>query len=192
MRRQQQAEDVDRLLDGAPIHLVNTDPPYNVKVEPRSQQRHRRRPVVVPGHHASPGLRCRTPPGEGDSRRQEDACQGPAAGERLRQRGGVRPPAQCVVRQLSPACCCRGGGFYIWGGYANIANYPAVLKAARPVLRARRSSGTKSIPVLTRKDFMGDHEWCFLHGVERRRPPVLRTQQRHRPVVHQEGQPADP
>lgn len=28
--------DVDRLVDGAPIHLVNTDPPYNVKVEPRS------------------------------------------------------------------------------------------------------------------------------------------------------------
>src|SRR6266478_4622549 len=28
--------DVDRLLDGAQIHLVNTDPPYNVKVEPRS------------------------------------------------------------------------------------------------------------------------------------------------------------
>src|SRR6266850_5402731 len=29
-------EDVDRLLDGAVIHLCNTDPPYNVKVEPRS------------------------------------------------------------------------------------------------------------------------------------------------------------
>jgi hypothetical protein len=29
-------EDVDRLLNGQPIHLVNTDPPYNVKVEPRS------------------------------------------------------------------------------------------------------------------------------------------------------------
>jgi ParB-like chromosome segregation protein Spo0J len=29
-------EDVDRLLDGAAIHLVNTDPPYNVQVEPRS------------------------------------------------------------------------------------------------------------------------------------------------------------
>ena len=29
-------EDVDRLLDGAAVHLVNTDPPYNVKVEPRS------------------------------------------------------------------------------------------------------------------------------------------------------------
>ena len=27
---------MDRLLDGAAIHLVNTDPPYNVKVEPRN------------------------------------------------------------------------------------------------------------------------------------------------------------
>ena len=27
---------LDRLLDGADIHLANTDPPYNVKVEPRS------------------------------------------------------------------------------------------------------------------------------------------------------------
>jgi hypothetical protein len=29
-------EHLDRLLDGQVIHLVNTDPPYNVKVEPRS------------------------------------------------------------------------------------------------------------------------------------------------------------
>src|SRR5262249_32986129 len=29
-------EDVDKLLDGQSIHLVNTDPPYNVRVEPRS------------------------------------------------------------------------------------------------------------------------------------------------------------
>ena len=34
-------EHVDRLLAGAAIHLVNTDPPYNVKVEPRSEQRDR-------------------------------------------------------------------------------------------------------------------------------------------------------
>jgi hypothetical protein len=31
------AEDVDRLLEGAPIHVVNSDPPYNVKLEPRSR-----------------------------------------------------------------------------------------------------------------------------------------------------------
>src|SRR5262249_20264942 len=29
-------EDVDRLLDGAKIHLANCDPPYGVRVEPRS------------------------------------------------------------------------------------------------------------------------------------------------------------
>jgi hypothetical protein len=29
-------EDVKRLVEGAPIDLVNTDPPYNVRVEPRS------------------------------------------------------------------------------------------------------------------------------------------------------------
>ena len=30
------SEDVDRLLDGAKIQLVNSDPPYNVDVQPRS------------------------------------------------------------------------------------------------------------------------------------------------------------
>ena len=30
------ADDVDRLLEGAAIQLVNTDPPYNVCVQPRS------------------------------------------------------------------------------------------------------------------------------------------------------------
>src|SRR5262249_10339567 len=29
-------DEVDRLLEGAAIHLVNTDPPYGVNVEPRS------------------------------------------------------------------------------------------------------------------------------------------------------------
>jgi hypothetical protein len=29
-------QDVDRLLAGAQVHLANTDPPYNVRVEPRS------------------------------------------------------------------------------------------------------------------------------------------------------------
>lgn len=28
--------DLDHLLAGADIHLCNTDPPYNVRVEPRS------------------------------------------------------------------------------------------------------------------------------------------------------------
>ena len=32
------AKQLDRLLDGATIDLVNMDPPYNVKVEPRSKE----------------------------------------------------------------------------------------------------------------------------------------------------------
>src|SRR5579883_1595985 len=31
-----EARDLDRLLGGKPVRLVNTDPPYNVRVEPRS------------------------------------------------------------------------------------------------------------------------------------------------------------
>ena len=33
-------EDFDRLLDGNIINLVNTDPPYNIKLEPRSNNGH--------------------------------------------------------------------------------------------------------------------------------------------------------
>ena len=53
-----------------------------------------------------------------------------------------------------------GRGFYIWGGYANIANYPAVLKA-HDLYMSQTIIWDKQHPVLTRKDFMGAHEWCF-------------------------------
>ena len=53
-----------------------------------------------------------------------------------------------------------GRGFYIWGGYANCRELPAGLEGP-----ASTSSQTiiwvKEHPVLTRKDFMGNHEWCF-------------------------------
>ena len=58
-------EDVDRLLDGAAIHLVNTDPPYNVKVEPRSNNAIAAGLQFVPGHDASPEAR----PGPASRRR---------------------------------------------------------------------------------------------------------------------------
>ena len=51
-------DDVDRLLDGAQIHLVNTDPPYNVRVEPRIQQRDCRGPVILSGDVAPPKAGC--------------------------------------------------------------------------------------------------------------------------------------
>jgi DNA modification methylase len=49
---------------------------------------------------------------------------------------------------------------YIWGGYANIGNYPPVLKACE-LYFSQTIIWDKEHPVLTRKDFMGAHEWCF-------------------------------
>jgi DNA modification methylase len=60
-----------------------------------------------------------------------------------------------MARVLEP-----GRGFYIWGGYANCANYPPVLKAQK-LYFSQAIIWDKEHPVLTRKDFMGAHEWCF-------------------------------
>ncbi len=53
-----------------------------------------------------------------------------------------------------------GHGFYIWGGYANVANYPPALEAAE-LYFSQSIIWNKLHPVLTRKDFMGAHEWAF-------------------------------
>jgi DNA modification methylase len=53
-----------------------------------------------------------------------------------------------------------GRGFYIWGGYANCGNYPPVLKTMG-LYFSQAIIWVKEHPVLTRKDFMGNHEWCF-------------------------------
>lgn len=53
-----------------------------------------------------------------------------------------------------------GRAFYIWGGYANCANYPPVLKATG-LYFSQAIIWDKQHPVLTRKDYMGAHELCF-------------------------------
>jgi DNA modification methylase len=158
------AEDLDRLLDGAKIHLVNTDPPYNVKVEPRSNN------AIVAG------LSSFALTGKADQHDQQSADlnrypeKGRATHKKLRAKD--RPLINDFVsdgefdrllaawfgniaRVLIP-----GGGFYIWGGYANCGNYPPVLKACE-LYFAQAVIWVKEHPVLTRKDFMGNHEWCF-------------------------------
>jgi len=60
-----------------------------------------------------------------------------------------------IARVLPP-----GRSFYLWGGYANCGNYPPVLKALG-LYFAQAVIWVKEHPVLTRKDFMGNHEWCF-------------------------------
>jgi DNA modification methylase len=53
-----------------------------------------------------------------------------------------------------------GRGFYIWGGYANLGNYPPYLKA-HGLYFSQAIVWNKEHPVLTRKDFMGCFELAF-------------------------------
>jgi DNA modification methylase len=149
---------VDRLLDGAVVHLINTDPPYGVKVEPRSNNaiaaglssfestHHQKLDVerfpqkAQPTHHK---LRAKDRPLANDFLSDEEFD------ELLHAWFGN------MARVLQP-----GRAFYIWGGYANVANYPPVLKA-HELYFSQAIIWVKEHPVLTRKDYMGDHEWCF-------------------------------
>ena len=150
--------DVDRLLDGADIHLANTDPPYNVKVEPRSnnaiaagnssfQQTHHqkldlaRHPEKAKATHAK--MRAKDRPLENDFVTDEEF-------DRLLDAWFGN-----IARVLLP-----GRGFFIWGGYANLGNYPPFLKK-HGLYFSQSIVWDKQHPVLTRKDFMGSFELAF-------------------------------
>jgi DNA modification methylase len=126
---------------------VNTDPPYNVKVEPRSK------------NAIAAGMSSFSNTGKANGR-----------GKKLRARD--RPLANDYVtdeafdqlldawfgnasRVLEP-----GRGFYIWGGYANLGNYPPYLKK-HGLYFSQGIVWDKQHPVLTRKDFMGAFEIAF-------------------------------
>src|SRR5262249_3524859 len=63
-----------------------------------------------------------------------------------------------------------GHSWYLWGGFSNCGTYPPLLKA-HGLYFSQAIIWTKQHPVLTRKDFMGAHEWCFYgwkHGAAHR------------------------
>jgi DNA modification methylase len=149
--------DLDCLLVDEPVHLVNTDPPYNVKVEPRSNN------AIAAGlssftttHHQKLDL----------ARHPEKAA---ATG---RMRAKDRPLANDFVSDAAfdallaawfgniARVLVPGRAFYIWGGYSNCGNYPPALKAAG-LYFSQAIIWDKQHPVLTRKDYMGAHEWAF-------------------------------
>ncbi|MCA9282251.1 MAG: ParB N-terminal domain-containing protein [Phycisphaeraceae bacterium] len=153
--------DVDRLLEGGKVQLVNTDPPYNVKVEPRSN------------NAIAAGLSSFAPvPAKHHQKFDVERHPEKAKATHAKMRAKDRPLINDFVtddafagllsawfgnigRVLEP-----GRAFYIWGGYANVANYPPALKASQ-LYFSQSIIWHKMHPVLTRKDFMGDHEWCF-------------------------------
>ena len=154
--------DLDRLLDGATIDLVNMDPPYNVKVEPRSST------AIAAGLSSFQNKKAQLHhQGFDQARGANDPKKA-----RKKMRAKDRPLENDFVsdeafdkmlmawfanasRVLKP-----GGSFYIWGGYANLGNYPAPLKAAG-LYFSQGIVWDKQHPVLTRKDMMGAFELAF-------------------------------
>jgi DNA modification methylase len=156
--------DVDRLLEGARIHLVHSDPPYNVAVEPRSNN------AIAAGLSSFPNAD--TPPEK--HHQGFDLARHPSKSKRTTKklRAKDRPLKNDFVsddefdrlllawfgnmaRVLEP-----GRAFYLWGGYANCDEYPPAL-ADVGMYFSQAIIWDKQHPVLGRKDFMGAHEWCF-------------------------------
>jgi len=177
---------VDRLLDGALIHLVNTDPPYNVRVEPRSNNAIAaglssftndaaakklrsgqgnaafdiaREKTKVPGkmHHQGLDL-ARHPEKSKPTGKKLRAKDRPLANDFVTEQEFDRLLDAWfgnIARVLVP-----GRGFYVWGGYANLGNYPPFLKK-HGLYFSQGIVWDKQHPVLTRKDFMGAFEIAF-------------------------------
>ncbi len=153
------AEDVDRLLDGASIQLCNTDPPYNVSVEPRSNN------AIAAGLSSFKGTKNHQ---NFDVKRHPEKADATHAKLRPKDRPLINDFVSDeefdrlldawfgnIARVLEP-----GRALYCWGGYANLANYPAMLKK-HELYFSQGIIWDKQHPVLTRKDFMGAFEICF-------------------------------
>src|SRR5216683_1994281 len=152
-------EDVDRLLDGAAVHLINTDPPYGVHVEPRSNnaiaaglssfqsaKHHQRFDAARHPEKAKPThekLRAKDRPLANDFLSEEEF-------NRL-----LHAWFSNIARVLLP-----GRALYCWAGYSNLGNFPPLLKTYG-LYFSQAIIWTKGHPVLTRKDFMGDFELAF-------------------------------
>jgi hypothetical protein len=122
-----QAADVDFLLQRAAVHLVNTDPPYNVRVGPRSNN------AIAASLGAT---------GATTHHQQLDAVRHPSKTRRTTKklRAKDRPLTNDFVSDTEFNSLLRswfgnigrvllpGRAFYLFGGYANIANYPSGLK----------------------------------------------------------------
>jgi len=137
-------EDLDRLLAGGTIQLVNTDPRYNVKVEPRSN------------NASAAGLNSFQATGKaGKQLRPKDR---PLANDFVTD-GEFDRLLMAWFKNLSRVLDA-GRAFYVWGGFSNAGNYPPALAAAG-LYFSQAIIWAKNAPVMTRKDFMGAHEWCF-------------------------------
>lgn len=157
------ASDLDHLLEGATIHLVNMDPPYNVDVQPRSNN------ALAAGLSSF---------GESNSEPQvfmqqfDAARRGHRKPTNMQLRPKDRPLANDFLSDEQFATKLRawfgnaarvlepGRSFFIWGGYANWRNYCAALEQAG-LYFSQGITWVKHHAVLGRKDMMNDSEYCW-------------------------------
>jgi DNA modification methylase len=152
------ADDMDRLMGGEHADLANNDPPYNVRVEPRSNN------AIVTTLKLSGRV--------GKNQKLDVALHPPKkpttkklrpkdrrlSGDFISDEEFSASLLKCIAnmtRALKP-----GGAFYLWGGYANVVNYPSILNQCG-LYFSQAIIWVKNQPVLTRKDFLNSHEWCF-------------------------------
>lgn len=146
--------DVDRLLDGSRVELVNSDPPYNVKVEPRSNNA-----IAGAGRRHHQEFDRRRSPGKANRTTKKLRPKDRSLANDFLSDADFERRLKAWFGNFSRALV-PGGSFYIWGGYANCANYPPALVQSG-LYFSQAIIWIKEHPVLTRKDFMGNHEWCF-------------------------------
>ena len=152
-------DDVDRLLDGQPIHLVNMDPPYGVRVEPRSNNAIAAglSSFAGPKHHQKLDVE-RHPEKSKPTQKKLRPKDRPLANDFVTDEEFDRLLDAWfgnAARVIEP-----GRAFYIWGGYANLGNYPRFLKQ-HDLYFSQAIVWDKQHPVLTRKDFLGCFELAF-------------------------------
>ena len=178
------------------VDLFLTDPPYNVKVEPRSNN------AIAAGMAASYDESYQAALASSSRKRGTKALDAQglhhSGFDVARGKSGIRhhqkldlerhpEKAQATHRKLrakdrplvndfisdaafealllawfgnASRVLRPGGSFYVWGGYANLGNYPLALKAAG-LYFSQAIIWDKEHPVLTRKDLMGAHEWAL-------------------------------
>jgi DNA modification methylase len=159
-------DQIKRLLAGAVVSLVNIDPPYNVKVEPRSNN------AIASGLKSTKG---NVPAAQREKLKNQslDLARHPSKAKATsRMRAKDRAIDNDFIDEESfrallatwfaniAAVLKKGGAFYVWAGYMNIKNVPAAIEGAG-LYFSQAIIWHKKWPVLTRKDFMGDHEWAF-------------------------------
>ncbi len=162
---------VEMLLGDERVQLVNTDPPYNVRVEPRSNNAIAAN-LAAGGRGSSKG----NVPKEQLDRMHHQGLDLARHPEKRKPTGKMRakdrPLENDFVSDEAFAAMLDawfanlawalepGRSFYLWGGYSNIKNYPGAMEKAG-LYFSQAIIWDKEWPVLTRKDYMGAHEWCF-------------------------------